>query len=38
MSDSSPSPLTAPFFLARVAPDGAQGDAWPDQPLLVSLE
>jgi hypothetical protein len=38
MSDSSLSPMTAPFFIARVAPDGAQCDAWPDQPLLVSLE
>ncbi|MCM2346519.1 2Fe-2S iron-sulfur cluster-binding protein [Acidovorax soli] len=30
--------MTAPFFTARVAPGGAQCDAWPDQPLLVSLE
>ncbi|MFZ3125845.1 MAG: 2Fe-2S iron-sulfur cluster-binding protein [Acidovorax sp.] len=38
MSDSFPSPMTAPFFIARVAPGGAQCDAWPDQPLLASLE
>ncbi|MBS0390392.1 MAG: 2Fe-2S iron-sulfur cluster binding domain-containing protein [Comamonadaceae bacterium] len=29
---------TAPFFTARVGSDGTQCDAWPDQPLLVSLE
>ena len=38
MSGSSLAPMTAPFVSARVAPDGAQCDAWPDQPLLVSLE
>ncbi len=31
------SPLCAPFFTARTAA-GEQCDAWPDQPLLVSLE
>ncbi|ADU99748.1 2Fe-2S iron-sulfur cluster binding domain-containing protein [Alicycliphilus denitrificans] len=29
---------TPPFFTARVGDDGTQCDAWPDQPLLVSLE
>ena len=29
---------TPPFFAARVGDDGTQCDAWPDQPLLVSLE
>ncbi|PWW48978.1 2Fe-2S iron-sulfur cluster-binding protein [Melaminivora alkalimesophila] len=29
---------TAPFFTARVGDDGLQCDAWPDQPLLHSLE
>ena len=28
----------APFFTARVGHDGTQCDAWPDQPLLASLE
>lgn len=32
------SPTTPPFFIARVGSDGTQCDAWPDQPLLVSLE
>ncbi|MDZ7863222.1 2Fe-2S iron-sulfur cluster-binding protein [Acidovorax sp.] len=27
-----------PFFTARIEPDGAQCDAWPEQPLLVSIE
>ncbi|MDE2414755.1 MAG: 2Fe-2S iron-sulfur cluster binding domain-containing protein [Comamonadaceae bacterium] len=31
-------PATPPFFTARVGIDGTQCDAWPDQPLLVSLE
>ncbi|MBS0291113.1 MAG: 2Fe-2S iron-sulfur cluster binding domain-containing protein [Proteobacteria bacterium] len=31
-------PTTPPFFIARVGSDGTQCDAWPDQPLLVSLE
>ncbi len=34
MSDSG----AAPFFIARVEPEGAQFDAWPQQPLLHSLE
>ena len=29
---------TPPFFIARVGDDGTQCDAWPDQPLLHSLE
>jgi len=29
---------TAPFFIARVGDDGTQCDAWPEQPLLQSLE
>ena len=29
---------TAPFFIATVEPDGQQCDAWPEQPLLLSLE
>ena len=28
----------APFFIARIEPDGTQCDAWPEQPLLLSLE
>ena len=28
----------APFFIARVGTDGTQCDAWPEQPLLLSLE
>lgn len=35
MSDS---PIAPPFFIAKVGDDGTQVDAWPDQPLLVSLE
>lgn len=31
-------PPAIPFFLARTTPDGQQCDAWPEQPLLVSLE
>ena len=27
-----------PFFIARVGDDGLQCDAWPEQPLLLSLE
>lgn len=27
-----------PFFIASVEPDGQQFDAWPNQPLLLSLE
>ena len=38
MSDPDLSPMTAPFFTARVVPGDAQCDAWPDQPLLASLE
>ena len=37
MTASDRSPLCAPFFTARTAA-GEQCDAWPDQPLLVSLE
>lgn len=29
---------TPPFFIASVAPDGQQFDAWSSQPLLASLE
>lgn len=29
---------TAAFFTATVQPDGASVDAWPAQPLLMSLE
>ena len=32
------SPLSAPFFTARTADGSFQCDAWPDQPLLLSLE
>lgn len=35
---SPPSTPVAPFFTARVEPDGATCDAWPEQPLLLSLE
>lgn len=28
----------APFFMGRVEPEGASFDAWPAQPLLLSLE
>ena len=28
----------APFFTATVLPDGETVDAWPEQPLLISLE
>jgi len=31
-------PTTPPFFIARVGDDGTQCDAWPEQPLLLSLE
>ena len=37
-SPSDLSPLCAPFFTARTADGNAQCDAWPDQPLLASLE
>ena len=37
MNASDLSSLCAPFFTARTA-SGEQCDAWPDQPLLVSLE
>jgi ferredoxin len=30
--------LTPPFFMGQTEPDGQQFDAWPDQPLLMSLE
>ncbi|MDD2609545.1 MAG: 2Fe-2S iron-sulfur cluster-binding protein [Giesbergeria sp.] len=36
--NSSTAPAISPFFIARTAPDGQQCDAWPEQPLLVSLE
>ena len=29
---------TTPFFIATVEPSGQQCDAWPEQPLLLSLE
>ena len=29
---------TPPLFIAQVAPDGQQFDAWTNQPLLTSLE
>ena len=32
------SPHSVPFFIARVGDDGTQCDAWPEQPLLTSLE
>lgn len=36
---NAPSATDKPgFFTATVAPGGAQCDAWPDQPLLLSLE
>jgi ferredoxin len=28
----------APFFTAHIEPDGLQCDAWPQQPLLQSME
>ena len=28
----------APFFIARIEPDGTQCDAWPEQSLLTSME
>ena len=28
----------APFFIARIEPDGTQCDAWPEQSLLASME
>ena len=31
-------PTAAPFFIANVEPDGTQCDAWPEQPLLLSME
>ncbi len=31
-------PSSLPFFTARVGDDGTQCDAWPEQPLLLSLE
>ena len=37
-SSSDLSPLCAPFFTARTADGSSQCDAWPDQPLLLSLE
>ncbi len=27
-----------PFFMGQTEPDGQQFDAWPEQPLLMSLE
>lgn len=32
---SSPTP---PFFIGQTEPDGQQFDAWPEQPLLSSME
>ncbi|GAA3991161.1 2Fe-2S iron-sulfur cluster-binding protein [Comamonas faecalis] len=32
------SATNAAFFIARVGDDGTQCDAWPEQPLLQSLE
>lgn len=29
---------STPFFTARIDPSGAQCDAWPEEPLLISLE
>jgi len=29
---------TPPFFMGQTEPDRQQFDAWPDQPLLMSLE
>ena len=34
----SESQTVIPFFIAKVGDDGTQVDAWPDQPLLESLE
>lgn len=31
-------PAAAPFFTAHVLPEGIPCDAWPDQPLLLSIE
>ncbi|MGP1629673.1 MAG: 2Fe-2S iron-sulfur cluster-binding protein [Giesbergeria sp.] len=31
-------PSVAPFFTALVRPNDASCDAWPEQPLLVSIE
>lgn len=31
-------PQAPPFFTATLEPGGQQFDAWPDQPLLLSLE
>ena len=36
--DASGAPNIPPFFTARLDPEGAQCDAWVDQPLLISLE
>ena len=33
-----PPSTTPPFFIARVGDDGTQCDAWPEQPLLHSLD
>ena len=38
MTTASAAPHAVPFFIARTHPDGQQCDAWPEQPLLVSLE
>lgn len=37
MSDS-PTAVSAPFFTAVLLPERSSVDAWPDQPLLVSIE
>ena len=31
-------PTAAPFFIAKIEPDGLQCDAWPEQSLLLSME
>ncbi len=31
-------PEAIPFFTAHLLPDGASCDAWPEQPLLLSIE
>ena len=35
---TSPLPSQVPFFTAQVLPEGASCDAWPEQPLLLSIE
>ena len=31
-------PVSPPFYIARIEPDGSQVDAWPNHSLLASLE